>query len=536
VATTLPQTDVLGRLLVIQNTLDVMGDVAGMSAFVARALRDLPGVDRVVLCMERTLYPGGQPSGCAVCCRTEEPSLAWGKVGASACGLAQGSNQFAVRVATARRVMGCIAFTLTDRAAFAAYEPFIGNIANVLANQIESRDILDELRRARDALEGRVAERTRELEAEVTMHRRSVERQRLFRSIMERSHDAIFIIDPATGGFVDVNETACQRLGYDRESLLGMGVMDIEAWVVPDRAAWTVLIERQRQAGSLLIEGQHRRRDGTTFPVEVSASNVVLGDMEYSVAVVRDITTRKEGEQELMRTLDELTRSNTELERFAYIASHDLREPLRTVISFSQLLERRCKDSLTEEGREYLEFIVGGARRMNTLIQDLLIYSRVGTRGRAFEPTDANLVMREVVDILAQAVNDHGATVTWGELPSVMAHRSQLNQILENLVGNALKFARHDVAPVITVTAARAGGMWDFAVADNGIGIEPQYFETIFVVFKRLHTEAAYPGSGIGLAICKRIVERHGGRIWVDSTLGQGSCFHFTILAAGTGE
>ncbi|HLN22402.1 MAG TPA: ATP-binding protein, partial [Patescibacteria group bacterium] len=130
----------------------------------------------------------------------------------------------------------------------------------------------------------------------------------------------------------------------------------------------------------------------------------------------------------------------------------------------------------------------------------------------------------------------HGATVTWGELPSVMAHRSQLNQILENLVGNALKFARHDVAPVITVTAARAGGMWDFAVADNGIGIEPQYFETIFVVFKRLHTEAAYPGSGIGLAICKRIVERHGGRIWVDSTLGQGSCFHFTILAAGTGE
>ncbi len=275
------------------------------------------------------------------------------------------------------------------------------------------------------------------------------------------------------------------------------------------------------------------RHDGTSFPAEITCVPLVAdGGICGLVMTFADISERKQSEDNLRQSIDELARSNTELERFAYIASHDLKEPLRTVVSFSQMLDRRCQDSLSEEGRSYLGFIVGGVKRMSILVEDLLAYSQVGVAGQPFAPIDANAIMTEVMAILSQEISDTQASVIWTKLPIVMADRSQLLLVMVNLVANGLKFARRGIEPAVRISAAYYDGMWEFAVADNGIGIEEQYFEQIFVIFKRLHSNTEYPGSGIGLAICKRIVERHGGFMRVDSTVGQGTCFFFTMPGA----
>jgi light-regulated signal transduction histidine kinase (bacteriophytochrome) len=247
-----------------------------------------------------------------------------------------------------------------------------------------------------------------------------------------------------------------------------------------------------------------------------------------ATSAVRDITERRRAEEALAERTAELARSNAELEQFAYVASHDLQEPLRMVTSYTQLLARRYKGKLDEDADEFITFAVDGATRMQGLIQDLLAYSRVGTRGAAFAPTDCNRVVEQVLGDLSAAITEAGATVTHDPLPTVTADAGQLGQLFLNLIGNAVKF-RGQAPPRIHVTAERADGAWRFAVMDNGIGLDPQYADRIFVIFQRLHTRAEYPGTGIGLAICKKIVERHGGRIWVEATPGGGSTFVFTI-------
>jgi PAS domain S-box-containing protein len=241
---------------------------------------------------------------------------------------------------------------------------------------------------------------------------------------------------------------------------------------------------------------------------------------------------RKRMEQELAQQAQELQRSNEELEQFAYVASHDLQEPLRMIASYTQLLERRYKDQLDADAREFISFAVDGAARMQTLINDLLAYSRVGTRARTFTPTDCNDVLRRALKNLEIAVEESAASITHTPLPTVLGDATQLTQLLQNLIGNALKF-RGGKPPVIHVSAELQGEgaapEWRLAVRDEGIGIEPQYFERIFVIFQRLHGRDEYPGTGIGLAVCKKIVERHGGRIWVESAPGQGATFHFTV-------
>src|SRR3989454_94849 len=236
-----------------------------------------------------------------------------------------------------------------------------------------------------------------------------------------------------------------------------------------------------------------------------------------------------------LQLITELERSNKELEQFAYVASHDLQEPLRMVSSYTELLERRYGDKLDDKGRTFINFAVDGAVRMQRLINDLLEFSRVSTRGKPMQPVDVNRVLGAVRANLSVAIREAGALVTNEALPSVVADETQLVQLLQNLVGNAIKF-RGGERPLVHVSAQPGATECVFAVRDNGIGIAPEYFERIFVIFQRLHARGEYPGTGIGLAVCRRIAERHGGRIWVESAPGQGSTFYFALPTGNGGQ
>ena len=244
----------------------------------------------------------------------------------------------------------------------------------------------------------------------------------------------------------------------------------------------------------------------------------------------REITERKRAEEMLAQQAQELARSNAELEQFAYVASHDLQEPLRVVTSHLKFLEGCCKGRLDSKAVESIACAVDGATRMQMTIKDLLTYSRVGMWGEDFEPTDCEAVLDQTLADLQVAIEESGAVVTHDPLPTVMADDLQLSQVFQNLIGNAIKF-RGEESPCVHVSAQQEGDGWVFSVRDNGIGIDPEYADCIFEVFQRLYTWEEYPGTGIGLAICKKIVERHGGRIWVESRPGEGSTFYFAIPA-----
>jgi PAS domain S-box-containing protein len=278
------------------------------------------------------------------------------------------------------------------------------------------------------------------------------------------------------------------------------------------------------------------------FSFERSAPGGLTLEVRYSpmpgegfVCTMTDITARKQFEtalaelnERLLAQTYDLQRSNEELEQFAYVASHDLQEPLRSIGSYCQLLQRRYKGKLDKDADQFIDFAVEGAKRMQVLINDLLKYSRVGTRGKPFGPTDCNAVFNDAVSNLRQAIEESGAVVTSDPLPVVSGDAVQLGQLFQNLIANAIKF-RGEVAPEIHVSAPEYGEQTVFSVRDNGIGIDARHRERIFQIFQRLHERGKYPGTGIGLAVCKKIVARHGGRIWVESTPGEGSDFRFTV-------
>ena len=274
-----------------------------------------------------------------------------------------------------------------------------------------------------------------------------------------------------------------------------------------------------------------RHDDGHITSVLYNASvyRDEAGQVVGVFAAARDITERRQAEEKIKTYTEDLHRSNQELEHFAYVASHDLQEPLRTVCSFSQLLGQRYRGKLDADANDFINFIVDGAARMQTLINDLLAFSRVGTRGNPFAPVACGEILRIALGNLDMAIADSGANITHDPLPTVLADPTQMTQLFQNLCSNAIKFRRPEEAPQIHVSAARQDGVWHFNVRDNGVGIEPRYFDRIFIIFQRLHGREEYPGTGIGLAVCKKIVERHGGRIWVESEPGKGSTFHFTI-------
>lgn len=278
--------------------------------------------------------------------------------------------------------------------------------------------------------------------------------------------------------------------------------------------------------GSFSLELQIVRADGTTGWVNSRGEAVrdAQGGIVGLRGTVQDITERK-------RYDDELRRSNAELEQFAYVASHDLQEPLRMVASYTELLAQRYKGKLDERGDKYIFYAVDGAKRMQRLVSDLLAYSRVGSEGKPLETVATDAVLARVLEMLAPLILEAGAVVEVTPLPEVQGDESQLAQLFQNLIGNAVKF-RGTQTPRVCIDARPDAGRWVFSVADNGIGIEPQYTEQIFQMFQRLHARDEYEGSGIGLAIAKRIVERHGGKLWFESTPGMGTTFHFSLLSA----
>jgi PAS domain S-box-containing protein len=261
-------------------------------------------------------------------------------------------------------------------------------------------------------------------------------------------------------------------------------------------------------------------------------SNIVAPILNARLQRDRQEKARRMAEESLKKAVTDLERSNKELEQFAYVASHDLQEPLRMVASFTQLLEKRYKDKLDPDAGEYIKYAVEGANRMQQLINDLLTFSRLGTRGRPFESCDCQSVLGKVIANFRRVIDENQALITNDDLPVIMADETQMIQLFQNLIGNAIKFRRKD-SPRVHISARKKADEWIFSVRDNGIGIDPQYKERIFIIFQRLHDKEKYTGTGIGLAICKRVVERHGGRIWMESELDKGSTFYFTIPERG---
>ena len=350
------------------------------------------------------------------------------------------------------------------------------------------------------------------------------------RSLIEASLDPLVTIAP-DGRITDVNKATETVTGYPGKKLIGTDFSDYFTDPEKAREGYKKVFEE----GSVMdYPLEIRHRDGHLTPVIYNAS--VYKDENGAVtgvfAAARDITELKKAEDALKEKMIEVERSNAELQQFAYVASHDLQEPLRMVASYVKLLDRRYGDKLDQDAKDFIGYAVEGSTRMQQLINDLLTYSRVGTKGKPFEPVDLEAVFAGIMDNLKVTIQESNATITHDPLPTIMADDLQMLQLFQNLVSNGIKF-HGDELPRVHVSAKLVGDFWQFAVSDNGIGIDPEYFNRIFIIFSRLHTRAEYPGSGIGLAICKKIVERHGGRIWLESEPGKGSTFLFTIPARG---
>jgi PAS domain S-box-containing protein len=387
---------------------------------------------------------------------------------------------------------------------------------------------------------------TKKQQAESTLRDAVAEFEELYHSAPCGYHS----LDP-TGKIVQINRTELQMLGYAESEIIECKqIVDL---LTPESiTTYAENFPLLKTRGWIHdIELQMIRKDGQIVPV--SATVVGLHDPQGNYlgnrTTVIDISDRVRLRNQAQIQHQELIRSNAELEQFAHIASHDLQEPLRMVISYLQLLERRYQGKLDRDADEFIDYAVDGAIRMQTLIQALLSYARVSSRKQPFELVKCDLVLQDAISNLHVAITESAAIISHDSLPTVWGDATQLTQVFQNLIANAIKF-RREIPPEIHISVELNPSGWCFAIADNGIGIESQYLDRIFVIFQRLHTRISYPGTGIGLAICKKIVERHGGTIWVESIPTQlnselspplavqpefyGSIFYFTIPDVGS--
>jgi PAS domain S-box-containing protein len=352
-----------------------------------------------------------------------------------------------------------------------------------------------------------------------------------YRGLLEAAPDAMVVVN-RRGEIVLLNVQAEKQFGYHRDELVGQKMKNI----IPEGFAERLIADGLRSPEDALaqkigtgIELSGRRKDGSDFPIELMLSPLESAEGILVTAAIRDITMRKAAENHLLQKVEELNRSNEELGQFAYIASHDLQEPLRMVASYTQLLSRRYTGKLDADADEFIAFAVDGASRMQRLIQDLLAFSRIGTKGADLLDYSSEEAMQQALINLRGVITDSGALVTHDPLPLVLADEMQLVQLFQNLVGNAIKYQSSGIPRVHVSAAMNSDKKWVFSVRDNGLGIDAQYFDKIFGMFQRLHKREEFAGTGIGLAICKKIVERHKGTISVESQVGQGSTFRFTM-------
>lgn len=354
-----------------------------------------------------------------------------------------------------------------------------------------------------------------------------LESEEKYRTLIEMSPDAIVIHD---GGIILYANPATAHLFHAShpENIIGRDAFTI---IHPDSQAISRTVAEKDKEGisTLPTEIQVIRKDGTIMTVEGRGRRIQYQGKPAIEVILRDVTERKKSEQQLREYAANLKRSNEDLELFAYIATHDLQEPIRGIVAYSQLLLAECRSDHSSQTKKYLENIARDGLRLNTLVADLQEYLRVRSGGRPFAPTDMERILQDTLHTLHRQVTETQATITHDPLPIVQADSSQMTQVLQNLLANAMKFQQKGIAPTVHVSASSLDGMWQFSVRDNGVGIPEGYFEKIFILFERLYPRDTYPGTGLGLALCKRIVERHGGRMWVESDEGRGSTFYFTL-------
>jgi PAS domain S-box-containing protein len=373
---------------------------------------------------------------------------------------------------------------------------------------------------------------TRCFTRDITEQKRTAELQERLAAIVESSDDAIVSKD-LDGIIRSWNRGAERIFGYKADEIIGQ---PISILAVPGRGDEIPNILDRIRRGKRVDHYETRRRtkDGRVLAISLTVSPIrdASGTIVGASKIARDITDRVRAEEALRETNAALVRANTDLEQFAYSASHDLQEPLRMISTYSSMLKRKFGKQLGPDGDEYIRYTVDGAIRMQQLISDLLAYTQAAALAEE-DPTvaDGDQALRDALDSLRESLTSSGAAVEHTALPRVRMHQFQLEQVLQNLISNAIRYRREE-PPQIQIAAERQDSEWLFSVRDNGIGIDPKYKERIFGIFKRLHSAADYPGSGIGLAICQRIIHRIGGRIWVESELGRGSTFFFTAPAA----
>jgi len=370
-------------------------------------------------------------------------------------------------------------------------------------------------------------------EAQFELEQRAAEineARELFQQVVESMSEMLFLMD-RTGHVVRVNPAVVAVLQRSEAELVGKPFAEVCGRPDIPGTPWQ-LLQRAPDGKLANLDIEIRAATGATVPVSVSVALVrdKRGKITGVLAVARDITERKRAEEALAHQAAELARSNAELGQFAYVASHDLQEPLRMIASFAQLLAKRYEGRLDADADEFIGYITDGAGRMQRLISDLLSYSRIGRTGKQLAPTDCAKVMDVVRSNLRAAIREAQAEITTDPLPMLLGNETQLVQLFQNLIGNAIKF-RADRPVTVHLGATRQGKEWCFTVRDNGIGFDPQYADRVFMIFQRLHARSEYPGTGIGLAICKKIVDRHGGRIWVQSAPDNGTTFFFTLPA-----